>query len=108
MNDLRTILVCRKTILCGPALPQAQRGIPICILCMPTSTRRHAKSGQRVCAWVAQATLDFEFVTLKEDTAGFSVVPNPLGQAMERYCIGSVSTSTLKTGNKQSYTWRRD
>src|ERR1700754_1777151 len=40
--------------------------------------------------------------------AGSSVARNPSGQAMELYYIGSASTSTLKTGNKQSFTLRRD
>src|SRR6266568_6801373 len=108
MNEVRITLVCRKTILSGLASILAQIGIPIYPFYIPTTTKRHVESGQPVCARVSPPKSVFEFVTLKEDTAGTSVGPNPSARAMERYSIGSASISTLKTGNKQSSTLRRD
>jgi len=49
----------------------AQRGIPIFTLCIPTSTRRHAKSGQRVLSTGRAGEFSFEFVMVKESIAGF-------------------------------------
>src|ERR1700754_253979 len=108
MNEVRITLVFRKIILSGTASISAQRGIPIFTLYIPTTTMRHAKSGQDVYALVAQATLAFECVTLKESTAGSLRAPSPTGRAMELYCIGLASISTLKTGNERSSTLRRD
>ena len=59
----------------------------------------------------------FEFVTLKEATAGSSVASNRSGRAMELYCIGSGLILTLKNANvrkrscggvKRIYLKRRD
>src|SRR5258705_10660158 len=108
MNEVRITLVSRKTILSGSASILAQSGIPISLCYIPTTTKRHVESGQPVYAPAARVRSVFGFVALKEGTAGISVGPNPSGRAMERYCIGSASTSTLKTENKQSYTLRRD
>src|SRR5258708_14906653 len=108
MNEVRITLVSRKTILSGTASILAQSGIPISFCYILTTTKRHVESGQPVCAPAAQVTSVFEFVMLKEGTAGISVGPSPCARAMERYSIGSASISTLKTGNKQSSTLRRD
>ena len=89
INDMRIISVYRKTILSDSALPRAQRGIRILRFCMRMTTKSHAKSGQPVCAPAAPVNLLSEFVTLKESTAGSSLVPNPSGRAMELSCIGS-------------------
>src|SRR3954467_1348703 len=107
MNEVRITLVSRKTILSGTASILAQSGIPIPLCYILTTTKRHVESGQPCYALVARVTSVFEFVTLKEGTAGISVGPNPSARAMERYSIGSASISTLKTGNKQSSTLRR-
>src|SRR6266404_1235843 len=108
MNEVRITLVCRKTILSGLASILAQSGIPISLCYILTTTKRHVESGQPVYAPAARVTSAFEFVMLKEGTAGISVGPNPSARAMDLYCIGSASTSTLKTENKQSSTLRRD
>src|SRR6266704_4294516 len=102
MNEVRIILVCRKTILSGLASILAQIGIPIYPFYILTTTKRHVESGQPVYAPAARVRSVFEFVALKEGTAGTSVGPNPSAGAMERYSIGSASISTLKIGNKQS------
>src|SRR5258705_7729118 len=108
MNEVRITLVSRKTILSGLASILAQIGIPTSLCYILTTTKRHVESGQPVYAPAARVTSVFEFVMLKEGTAGISVGPNPSARAMERYSIGSASTSTLKTENKQSSTLRRD
>src|SRR6185295_13784032 len=86
----------------------AQNGILTYNFYILTTTKRHVESGQPCYAPAARVTSVFEFVTLKEGTAGISAGPNPSARAMERYSIGSASISTLKTGNKQSFTCRRD
>src|ERR1700754_2361673 len=108
MNEVRIILVSRKTILSDSASIMAQSGIPISLSYILTTAKRHVESGQPFYAPAALVTSVFEFVTLKEGTAGTSVGPNPFARAMERYSIGSASISTLKIGNKQSSTLRRD
>src|SRR5258705_2664134 len=108
MNEVRITLVSRKTILSGTASILAQSGIPLSLCYILTTTKRHVESGQPVYAPAARVRSVFEFVTLKEGTAGISVGPNPSARATECYSIGSASISTLKTGNKQSSTLRRD
>src|SRR6266446_5117906 len=108
MDEVRITLVCRKTILSGWASILAQIGIPIYPFYILTTTKRHVESGQPVCAPAARVRSVFEFVALKEGTAGISVAPNPSARAMERYSIGSASISTLQTGNTMSSTSRRD
>src|SRR4029077_3205001 len=108
MNEVRITLVSRKTILSGTAPILAQSGIPIFLCYTLTTTKRHVESGQPCYAPAALVTSVFAFVTLKEGTAGISVGPNPSARAMELYSIGSASISTLKIGNKQSSTLRRD
>src|SRR6185369_13962334 len=108
MNEVRITLVSRKTILFGTASILAQTGILTSNFYILTTTKRHVESGQPVYALAARVTSVSEFVTLKEGTAGISVGPNPSARAMERYSIGSASISTLKIGNKQSSTLRRD
>src|SRR6266403_5351466 len=108
MNEVRITLVSRKTILSGTASILAQIGISISLCYILTTTKRHVESGQPVYAPGARVRSVFEFVTLKEGTAGISVGPNPSARAMERYSIGSASISILKTGNKQSSILRRD
>src|ERR1700740_1759290 len=88
INDLRIISVCRKTILCDAAMLRAQRGIHILRFCILTTRKGRAKSGQPVCARAAQVNILSEFVTLKQPSAGSSVVPNPSGRAMELSCVG--------------------
>src|SRR6266446_3705434 len=108
MNEVRITSASRKTILSGTASILAQSGIPISLCYILTTTRKHVESGQPCYAPAARVTSVFEFVMLKEGIAGISVGPNPCERAMERYSIGSASISTLKTGNKQSSTLRRD
>src|SRR6185369_12941656 len=108
MNEVRITLVSRKTILSGTASILAQSGILTYHSYILTTTKRHVESGLPCYAPAARVTSVFEFVTLKEDTAGISAGPNPSVRAMERYSIGSASISTLKTGNKLSSTLRRD
>src|SRR5882762_2333179 len=102
MSEARITLVSRKTILSGTASILAQRGIPISLCYILTTTKRHVEFGQPVYAPAARVTSVFAFVTLKEGTAGISVGPNLSGRAMERCSIGSESISILKTGNNQS------
>jgi DUF1680 family protein len=71
MNELRIILVSRKTIPFDSASTQAQSGMPIFPCCIPTTAKSHAGYGQPVYAQASLAKAIFEFVTLKEDTAGF-------------------------------------
>src|SRR5712691_7712427 len=104
MNEVQITLVSQKTILSGTASILAQSGIPIYPFYILTTTKKHVESGQPVCAPAARVRSVFEFVTLKEGTAGISVAPNPSARAMERCSIGSASISTLKTGNKQRST----
>src|SRR5262249_20060824 len=108
MNEVRIILVSRKTILSGSASILAQSGIPISPFYIRTTTKRQKGSGPPVYVRAAPARRLFASVTLKEGTGGFSVGRNPSGRAMELYNIGSGSISTLKNGNKQSSTSRRD
>src|SRR4030095_11470968 len=108
MNELRITSVFRRTILCVSESTLAQRGIPLSPFCIRTTTKNYGESGQPVCARARLVRSVFEFVTLKEGIAGFSVSSNRSERAMERYSIGSASISTLKTGNKQSSTLRRD
>ena len=108
MNEVRITSVSRKTILSGAASILAQSGIPISLCYILTTTKRHVESGRLFYAPAARVMSVFEFVTLKEGTAGISVGPNLSARPMERYSIGSASISTLKTGNKQSSTLRRD
>src|SRR6266498_1478255 len=108
MNEVRITLVCRKTILSGTASILALSGIPISFCYILTTTKRHVEFGQPVYARAGRARSVFEFVMLKEGTAGTSIARNPSGQATELCCTGSASISTLKTGNKQSSTLRRD
>src|SRR6266542_1700049 len=108
MNEVRITLVSRKTILSGTASILAQSGIPISVCYILTTTKRHVESGQPVYAPASRLRSVFEFVTLKEGTAGISVGPNPSARARERYSIGSASISTLQSGNKLSSTLRRD
>src|SRR5439155_23163645 len=95
-------------ILSGTALILVQSGIPISNCYILTTTKRHVEFGQPVYAPAARVRSVFEFVMLKEGIAGISVGPNPSARAMERCSTGSASISTLKTGNKQSSTLRRD
>src|SRR5258706_13053030 len=108
MNEARITLVFRKTILSGTASILTQGGIPISLCYILTTKKRHVQPGQLGYAPDPRVMLVFEFVTLKEHTAGISVGLNPSARAMERCSIGSASISTLKTGNKQSSTLRRD
>src|SRR5258708_5075930 len=108
MNEVRITLVSRKTILSGSASILTQSGIPIFLCYILTTTKRHVGFGPPVYAPAVRVRSVFEFVTLKEGTGGISVGLNPSARAMERYSIGSASISTLKTGNKQSSTLRRD
>src|SRR6476469_565997 len=108
MTEVRITLVSRKTILSGTASILAQSGIPISLSYILTTTKRHVEFCQPSYAPAARVTSVFEFVTLKEGTAGISVGPNPSARAMERSSIGLASISTLKTGNNQSSTLRRD
>ena len=108
MNEVRITLVSRKTILSGTASILAQTGILTSNYYILMTMKRHVESGQLVYVPAARVRSVSEFVTLKEDTAGISVGPNPSARTMERYSIGSASISTLKTGNKQSSTLRRD
>src|SRR5258707_10013200 len=108
MNEVRITLASRKTILFGSGSTLAQRVILISPFYIRTTMKRHVESGQSVYAPAAPARSVFEFVTPREDTAGFSVVQSRCARATEFYCIGSGSISTLKIGNKQSFTSGRD
>src|SRR5262245_51035172 len=108
MNEVRITLVSRKTILSGTVSILGQNGILTSNFYIRTTNKNHAELGQPVYARAARVKSVFEFVTLKESTAGFSVAQNPSARAMERYSIGSSSISTLKIGNRQSSTLRRD
>src|SRR5882724_9341275 len=108
MNEVRITFASRKTILFGSGSTLAQRGILISPFYIRTTMKRHVGSGQPVYAPAAPARSVFEFVTPREDTAGFSVAQSRCARAMEFYCIGSGSISTLKIGNKQSSTSRKD
>ena len=56
----------------------------------PDDQRRSTrKLGQSIYARARPVSLVFEFVTLKEATAGSSVASNRSGRAMEPYCCGS-------------------
>ena len=66
MNDVQITLVSRKTILSVSVLTWAQSGIRISPFCIRTTARSRVGHGQPAYARVAQATLAFEFVTLKE------------------------------------------
>jgi PAS domain-containing protein len=67
----------------------AHSGTPITRCCIRTTTKKHAKSGQPVCARARPVRRVFEFVTRKVASAGSSVAPNRSGGAMELYCTGS-------------------
>src|SRR6266404_8988144 len=108
MNEVRITLVSRKTILSGTASILAHSGMLIFRCYILMTTKRHVESGQPVYAQAVRVRSVFEFATLKEGIAGISVARNPYAPATERYSIGSASISTLKTGNKQSSTLRRD
>ena len=90
MNEVRITLVSRKTILSGAASILAQSGIPISLCYILTTTKRHVESGRLFYAPAARVMSVFEFVTLKEGTAGISVGPNLSARAMEPllYWIG--------------------
>src|ERR1700752_2701402 len=108
MNEVRITLVSRKTILSVRESILVQSGTPISHCYILTITKRHVESGHPVYGAAPRVMSVFEFVTLKEGTAGISVGPNRSARAMERYSIGSASISTLKIGNKQSSTLPRD
>ena len=55
----------------------------------PDDREEARKAGQPVCARARPVSIVFEFVTLKEATAGSSVASNRSGRAMEPYCCGS-------------------
>src|SRR5258705_3468269 len=81
MNEVRIILVCRKTILSGTASILVQSGIPISLSYILTTTKKHAETGQPVYAPAPRVMSVFGFVTLKEATVGISVGPNPSARA---------------------------
>jgi hypothetical protein len=54
MNEVRIILVCRKTILSGLASILAQIGIPIYPFYILTTTKRRVESGQPFYARAAR------------------------------------------------------
>ena len=56
--------------------------------CIRTTAKKHANTGQTVCARARAVSIVIESVTLKETTAGSSLAPNRSGQAMEPYCCG--------------------
>src|ERR1700722_13020613 len=101
MNDVRITLVSRKIILSVWESILAQSGIPMSPLCTRMTTKKHGGTGQSVCARAVPARVHFEFGTLKEGIAGSSVVPDPFGRAMGRYCIGWALISISKNANKQ-------
>src|SRR6266496_4777154 len=105
MIELRITLVCRTTILSVSESTLALRGIPIFPCCIRTTTKNRGGSGQPVCARVSPVKSVFEFVTLKEDTAGSSVSSNRSGQATELYCTGSGLILILKIANVRSRGW---
>jgi hypothetical protein len=108
MIELQITSVCQKTILSGSVLTLALAGIPISPYCIRTTKKKHAESGQPVCARVVPVRWVFEFETWKEGTAGSSVAQNLSGRAMELCCIGSGLTSRLKNANKRSSTSQRE
>jgi len=57
--------------------------------CIPTTRKNHANPGQPVCARASSLSRVFEFVTLKEATAGSAAASNRSGRAMEPCCSGS-------------------
>src|SRR6266850_7160729 len=107
MKELQSTLVYRKTILSVSASILAQSGIITSLYCIRTITKIHVMCGQLPYAQAAPLRGLFEFVTPKAGIDGSSVVRTPSGGATELYCIGSASTSTLMSENKQSPTLRR-
>ena len=66
----------------------AQSGTPISLRASGRP-RRNTKAWSTCLRTGEAGEIVFEFVTLKEDTAGSSVASNRSGRAMEPYCIGS-------------------
>src|ERR1700722_7712693 len=65
----------------------AQRGTNGYRCYIRTTKKKHANTGQTVCAQARPVSLVIEFVADKETTAGSSLASNRSGQAMERcYC----------------------
>jgi hypothetical protein len=67
--------------------------------CIRTTTKKHEEFGQPVFEPAVPVRSVFEFVALKEGTAGFSVASDRSGRAMELYCIGSGLILTLKNAS---------
>ena len=67
----------------------AHSGTPTSRCCIPTITKKHAKSGQPACTRARPVRSVFEFVTLKEATTGSAAASNRSGRAMEPCCSGS-------------------
>src|SRR6266404_8794812 len=108
MNELQSTLDYRKNILSVSASILAQSGIITSLYCIRTITKIHVMCGQLPYAQAAPLRGLFEFVTPKAGIDGSSVVRTPSGMRTEPCCIGSGSISTLKIGNKQSSTSRKD
>src|SRR5258706_5064511 len=81
MNEVGFFLVCQKTILSGTASILVQSGIPISLSYILTTTKKHEETGHPVYAPAPRVMSVFGFVTLKEDTVGISVGPNPSARA---------------------------
>jgi len=79
----------RKIIRYVWASTLARSGTPISRCCIRTIKKSHANPGQAVCARRSSLRRAFEFVTLKEATAGSAVASNRSGRAMEPCCCGS-------------------
>ena len=81
--------------------------MPIFPCSIPMTARSHAGYGQSVYKRAPLEKAVPESVTLKEDTAGFKLVSNHSGLAMELSYIGSGLISTLKNASKQNSTLKR-
>jgi len=68
----------------------------------PDDQKKHANTGQTVCARARPVSIVIEFVALKETTTGSSLASNRSGQAMETYCCGSGRLWILKSSSAPS------
>src|SRR5712671_3941676 len=91
MNELRITLVFRKIIPYVSASTLVHSGTPISRCCIPTTRKNPANPGRPVCARASSLKKIFEFVTLKEATAGSAAASNRSGRAMEPCCSGSAN-----------------